>query len=104
MKRPALDQAPRITGRRTHVEAAIDDHLKTQAQLPLRRHAGTVSISGQFTPEWRASIRMVQAITDQSVHEILAEALSDVFRRHNVPVPADSRSPSRVAGDQCVAG
>jgi predicted lipid-binding transport protein (Tim44 family) len=47
---------------------------------------GEVNISAYFPAEVKASLRMVQAKTGNNVKECLAEALRDLFRKHNVPV------------------
>ena len=47
---------------------------------------GEVNISAYFPAEVKASLRMVQAKTGNNVKECLAEALRDLFRKHNVSV------------------
>jgi hypothetical protein len=47
---------------------------------------GEVNISAYFPAEVKASLRMVQAKTGNNVKECLAEALRDLFRKHNVPI------------------
>ena len=47
---------------------------------------GEVNISAYFPAEVKASLRMVQAKTGNNVKECLAEALGDLFKKHNVPV------------------
>ena len=47
---------------------------------------GEVNISAYFPAEVKASLRMVQAKTGYNVKDCLAEALRDLFRKHNVPV------------------
>lgn len=61
----ALEDAPRV--RQIHKE-------------------GEVNISAYFPAEVKASLRMVQAKTGKNVKDCLAEALRDLFRKHNVPV------------------
>ena len=46
---------------------------------------GEVNISAYFPAEVKASLRMVQAKTGSNVKDCLAEALSDLFRKYNVP-------------------
>lgn len=53
--------------------------------------AGEVNISAYFPAEVKASLRMVQAKTGYNVKDCLAEALRDLFRKHNVPVSVDLR-------------
>ena len=50
------------------------------------RKPGEVNISAYFPPEVKSSLRMVQAKTGNNVKQCLAEALTDYFRKHNVPV------------------
>lgn len=50
------------------------------------RKPGEVNISAYFPAEVKASLRMVQAKTGNNVKQCLAEALTDYFRKHNVPV------------------
>jgi len=59
----------------------------TTAVLKTRQvhKAGEVNISAYFPAEVKASLRMVQAKTGYSVKDCLAEALRDLFRKHNVP-------------------
>jgi hypothetical protein len=51
--------------------------------------AGEVNISAYFPAEVKASLRMVQAKTGYNVKDCLAEALRDLFRKHNVPVSVE---------------
>lgn len=48
---------------------------------------GEVNISGYFPSEVKAALRMVQAKSGNNVKECLSEALGDLFRKYNVPVP-----------------
>jgi hypothetical protein len=50
---------------------------------------GEVNISAYFPAEVKAALRMVQAKTGNNVKECLAEALRDLFRKHNVPVAVE---------------
>ena len=50
---------------------------------------GEVNISAYFPAEVKASLRMVQAKTGNSVKDCLGEALRDLFRKHNVPVDVE---------------
>lgn len=60
------------------------------APKPRQIHkAGEVNISAYFPAEVKASLRMVQAKTGYNVKNCLAEALRDLFRKHNVPVSVD---------------
>ena len=48
--------------------------------------AGEVNISAYFPAEVKASLRIVQAKTGYNLKDCLAEALRDLFTKHNVPV------------------
>ena len=50
---------------------------------------GEVNISAYFPAEVKASLRMVQAKTGNNVKNCLAEALRDLFRKHNVTVSVE---------------
>ena len=50
---------------------------------------GEVNISAYFPAEVKASLRMVQAKTGYNVKDCLAEALRDLFRKHDVPVSVE---------------
>lgn len=51
--------------------------------------AGEVNVSAYFPAEVKASLRMVQAKTGYSLKACLAEALHDLFRKHNVPASVE---------------
>ena len=57
--------------------------------------AGEVNISAYFPAEVKASLRMVQAKTGYNLKDCLAEALHDLFRKHNAPVSVEFRKPRR---------
>ena len=57
--------------------------------------AGEVNISAYFPAEMKASLRLVQAKTGKNVKNCLAEALCDLFKKHNVPVPVDLGKDNR---------
>jgi hypothetical protein len=51
--------------------------------------AGRVNITGYFDPTVKQSIRMIQAKhPERTVQDLLAEALNDLFAKHNVPQSA----------------
>lgn len=50
---------------------------------------GEVNISAYFLAEVKSSLRMVQAKTGSNVKGCLAEALRDLFRKHNVRVSVE---------------
>jgi hypothetical protein len=48
---------------------------------------GKVQIAGHFPKEVKRSLRMLQAKTDKTTQDLLEEALVELFRKYNVPVP-----------------
>ena len=69
-----------------------DDNVVTAAVAPKARQIhkpGEVNISAYFPAEVKASLRMVQAKTGYNLKDCLAEALHDLFRKHNVPVSVE---------------
>lgn len=44
---------------------------------------GKRSVGGHFTPEAARQLRILAAETDRTVQDLLAEALNDLFRKHN---------------------
>jgi hypothetical protein len=47
---------------------------------------GKILIAGYFHRDFRRSIRLLQAETDETLEELLGRALNKVFREHGVPV------------------
>ena len=71
------------------VKALVKGKLTAAAEAPKVRQIhkeGEVNISAYFPSEIKASLRMVQAKTGNNVKECLAEALRDLFRKHDVAV------------------
>ena len=97
-------QAPRSivdSPRQTRAKSALamataevrhDQSSVNAAVVPKTRQihrVGEVNISAYFPAEVKASLRMVQAKTGYNVKDCLAEALRDLFRKHNVPASAE---------------
>lgn len=59
--------------------------LKTAAVKPSRE--GKTNITGYFAPAWKNSLRLIQIKTGNTFQASLEEALADLFRKHNVPIP-----------------
>ncbi|HQR72850.1 MAG TPA: hypothetical protein PLE54_19805 [Burkholderiaceae bacterium] len=76
----------------TAAESGPDADGRASTVAPKTRQihkAGEVNISAYFPAEVKASLRMVQAKTGYNVKDCLAEALRDLFRKHNVPVSVE---------------
>lgn len=46
---------------------------------------GKVNISAWLSPDFKRSLRMVQAVTDKKLEPLMAEALNELFAKYNVP-------------------
>ena len=60
-----------------------------QAALPLVKasgRAGKVHIGGYLPQDFKRSLLLVRAATGKTEQDLLAMALNDLFRAHNVPV------------------
>lgn len=92
---PLLDSAKDQNAVATPVRTAVklkDDAAIRPIEAPKVRQIhkeGEVNISAYFPAEVKASLRMVQAKTGNNVKDCLAEALRDLFRKHNVPVAVE---------------
>jgi hypothetical protein len=47
---------------------------------------GRTHIGAYLHPDFKRSLRLVQAQTGKDVQSLIAQALNDLFRAHNVPV------------------
>jgi hypothetical protein len=56
----------------------------TSYKAPSRE--GKTHIGAYLHPDFKRSLRLVQAQTGEDVQELLARALNELFRAHNVPV------------------
>lgn len=89
-KRASLANALQSVKEATGVAVAVD----TAANEPARPKAagkpsrdGKTNVTGYFDPAWKNSLRLIQIKTGNTFQASLEEALADLFRKHNVPVP-----------------
>ena len=47
---------------------------------------GKTNITAYLSPDYKASLRLIQAKNGHSLQDLLAEALNDLFAKHDVPV------------------
>jgi hypothetical protein len=47
---------------------------------------GKQHIGVYLDPAFKTSLRLIQAQTGRDFHDLVADALNELFRRHNVPV------------------
>jgi hypothetical protein len=55
-----------------------------RAKAPSRE--GKIHVGAYLHPDFKRSLRMVQAQTGKDIQALLAQALNELFRAHNVPV------------------
>jgi hypothetical protein len=55
-----------------------------RAKAPSRE--GKIHIGAYLHPDFKKSLRLVQARTGKDIQGLLADALNDLFRAHNAPV------------------
>jgi hypothetical protein len=80
-------QLERATGRTT---AAVKVLHPTPATIPMTTIApsreGKIHIGAYLHPDFKTSLRLVQARTGKDIQTLLAGALNELFRTHNAPV------------------
>ncbi|HEY5328275.1 MAG TPA: ribbon-helix-helix domain-containing protein [Acidobacteriaceae bacterium] len=54
---------------------------------------GRVNVAAWLHPDFKSSLRLVQARRSGSIQEILEEALNDIFAKYNVPQVIDQNQP-----------
>lgn len=64
--------------------AATETRPATSYKAPSRE--GKTHIGAYLHPDFKRSLRLVQAQTGEDVQQLLARALNELFRAHNVPV------------------
>jgi len=89
MVKPNLQQLLKDTAAKEPVAAKSAKSPKTTKEEPKVREVhkpNEVNISAYFPKEVKSALRMVQAKTGKNVKQCLSEALTDYFRKYNVPV------------------
>ena len=96
VSRSPLNLPTQARAKATHAMVAADvghdaNGVATTVMLKTRQihKAGEVNISAYFPAEVKASLRLIQAKTGYNLKDCLAEALCDLFRKHNVPVSVE---------------
>jgi hypothetical protein len=64
--------------------AANEATAPTSYKAPSRE--GKTHIGAYLHPDYKRSLRLVQAQTGEDVQSLIGKALNDLFRAHNVPV------------------
>jgi len=78
----------RVAGRTTATQPTEPAAPLSQEVEPARTpsRSGKVHIGAYLTAGFKSSLRLVQAQTGEDTQTLLARALNDLFRGHNVPV------------------
>ena len=84
----ALQQVKEAAGVES-VASSADEVAPSQQPLRVKTGSreGKTNITGYFDMPWKNALRLVQIKTNKNFQELLEEALTDLFRKHNVPVP-----------------
>jgi hypothetical protein len=67
-----------------HAPVAAPAITSTSAKAPCRE--GKIHIGAYLHPDFKTSLRLVQARTGKDIQTLLADALNELFRAHNAPV------------------
>ena len=76
-------QLERATGRTT---AAVHPAPATATTAKVPSREGRIHIGAYLHPDFKTSLRLVQARTGKDIQTLLAGALNELFRAHNAPV------------------
>ncbi len=70
-------------------KAANIDHAPAATSAPTSYMApsreGKVNITAYLVPDYKASLRLIQARTGKSLQTLISEALNDLFTKYDVP-------------------
>lgn len=87
VKQPkAVQSVNEATGMAATVSVAANEPAAPKAAVKPSRD-GKTNVTGYFDPAWKTSLRLIQIKTGNTFQASLEEALTDLFRKHNVPVP-----------------
>ena len=93
-----MKRAPSNASQQVKEAAGIESVASPVAEDPPSREvsaktgrAGKTNITGYFGMPWKNALRLVQIKTNKNFQELLEEALTDLFRKHNVPVPTSKQ-------------
>jgi hypothetical protein len=84
---------------KTRAPVANDERQTTPREVATSRAArqanrvGRVNIAAWLHPDFKRSLRLVQARRSGSIQEILEEALNDIFAKYDVPQVTNPNEP-----------
>jgi hypothetical protein len=77
-------QLERTSGRAPDALNGREPPRRTPTEAPSRE--GKIHIGAYLHPDFKTSLRLVQARTGKDLQGLLADALNELFRFYNVPV------------------
>jgi hypothetical protein len=77
-------QLERTSGRAPDALDGREPPRRTSTEAPSRE--GKIHIGAYLHPDFKTSLRLVQARTGKDLQGLLADALNELFRFYNVPV------------------
>ncbi len=84
-KRTADVAAPPVAAPMTP-PALVEAPRPAAASYKAPSREGKIHVGAYLNPDFKRSLRLVQAQTGEDVQRLLARALNELFRAHNVPV------------------
>lgn len=80
----ALQEALKGTQTTTKPSKTTPTTAGTQSYMAPSRE-GKTNITAYLSPDYKASLRLIQAKTGNSLQTLIAEALNDLFQKYDVP-------------------
>ncbi len=85
-KRTAVDVAAPPVAAPVAAPALAEAPRPAVASYKAPSREGKIHVGAYLNPDFKRSLRLVQAQTGEDVQRLLARALNELFRAHNVPV------------------
>ena len=79
-------QLEKATGRAASTPAAVAPPQSTPTGYKAPSREGKAHIGAYLHPDFKRSLRLVQALTGVDTQTLIARALNELFRAHNVTV------------------
>jgi hypothetical protein len=83
---PSAPPAPATPAAKARAPAAPGTAASRPAPAKAPSREGLIHIGAYLHPDFKSSLRLVQARTGKDIQSLLADALNELFRAHNAPV------------------
>jgi hypothetical protein len=83
---PSAPPAPATPAAKALAPAAPGTAASRPAPAKAPSREGLIHIGAYLHPDFKSSLRLVQARTGKDIQSLLADALNELFRAHNAPV------------------